>query len=228
MREPLLLLHGALGAQSQFTELAAKLQTSFAVHTMSFEGHGGEPSSNDFSIAQFAQNVIDFLTAHSMDQVNVFGYSMGGYVALHLALHHPDKIKKIVTLGTKFQWDPESAQKEVRMLNPAKIEEKVPHFAKALEKIHAPGDWKEVMEKTAKMMIGMAEGAKLTDDDLKKIGHEAVIGIGSLDNMVTSAESEHAASLLPNAHLVKLEGVPHPIEKVDVEVLAAYIISNLP
>jgi pimeloyl-ACP methyl ester carboxylesterase len=51
---------------------------------------------------------------------------MGGYVALKTAVLHPGRIEAIVTLGTKFHWDPENASNEVRMLNPEKIEEKVP------------------------------------------------------------------------------------------------------
>ena len=55
---------------------------------------------------------------------------MGGYVALQLANKHPKYVQKIITLGTKFAWDKETAAKEVKMLNPEKIEEKIPAFAK--------------------------------------------------------------------------------------------------
>ena len=223
MTQKLLLLHGALGSQKQFTSLTEKLAASFEVYMLNFEGHGGISSENDYSIQLFTQNVIDFLDTNEIDEISIFGYSMGGYVALNAALQIPQKIKKIVTLGTKFQWDPESAAKEVKMLNPSKIEEKVPKFAEKLSKDHHPLDWKEVMTKTADMMLAMSAGAKLTDEDLKKVAVPVVIGIGDLDKMVSYEESENAASLIPNASLVKLEGVEHPIEKVSTEVLADYI-----
>ena len=44
---------------------------------------------------------------------------MGGYVALHLALHHPERVQRIVTLGTKFRWDPVTAEREAARLDPA-------------------------------------------------------------------------------------------------------------
>ena len=82
------------------------------------------------------------------------------------------------------------------------------------------------MEKTARMMINMAKGAKLNDTDFKKINHSVVIGIGSLDNMVSYEESKYVARLLSNSKLVKLEGVKHPIDKIEVEDLVNYISSN--
>ena len=51
-------------------------------------------------------------------------------------------------------------------------------------------------------------------------------GLLKRDSMVTYEESEHVLKLLPNARLVKLEGVEHPIEKVDPNTLADYIRSN--
>ncbi|MFT5858565.1 MAG: pimeloyl-ACP methyl ester carboxylesterase [Flavobacteriaceae bacterium] len=79
---------------------------------------------------------------------------MGGYVALSLAHQNPKLVNKIVTLGTKFDWNPSSTAKEVKLLNPSVISEKIPQFATHLEKEHAPLDWNKVVENTAKMMTG--------------------------------------------------------------------------
>lgn len=226
MKETLLLLHGALGSKDHFCSLKKRLEETYDVYAINFEGHGGEESVNDFSIQLFTGNVIEFIETHSINDVHIFGYSMGGYVALNEALKIPKKVKKILTLGTKFNWDMESAEAEVKLLNPTKIEEKVPQFAENLRQLHAPQDWKVVMNKTADMMINMARGAKLFDDDFKKIHQHVVIGIGSLDNMVSYEESEYVSNLLPNAQLIQLEGVKHPIETIGTEELLHFILSN--
>ena len=122
---------------------------------MNFEGHGGRPSDRPYSIDAFSENLVSFIHEKELNQANIFGYSMGGYVALKTAQTRPDLINKIFTLGTKFNWSPESAAKEVKMLNPDKIEEKVPAFAKALQERHSPGDWKVVLRKTSEMMIDL-------------------------------------------------------------------------
>lgn len=223
MKKQLLLLHGALGSASQFDSVKNVLKDNFEVYTLNFEGHGGRESDNDFSIALFAKNVISFLDKKNIDDISIFGYSMGGYVALYLALTEPKRIISIVTLGTKFNWSLESAHREVKMLNPNKIEEKVPRFAEYLKHLHIPLDWKLLMQKTADMMLSIANGKKLKDSDFIKINHEVVIGIGSLDNMVTLEESEHVTNLMTNSQLVKVEGVPHPIDKINTEQLILYI-----
>ena len=219
----LLLLHGALGSEVQLHPLQKLLSKDFNVHTLNFEGHGGRSSDHEFDMERFADNVTEKLQTLEISKTHIFGYSMGGYVALTLAKKYPEMVESIVTLGTKFNWNLESAQQEVRMLNPEKIEEKVPAFAKRLHELHQPNDWKVVMQKTAAMMLALANGKRLIDADLQDIQHKVLIGIGSLDNMVTVEESENAATQLPNGTLKIIDEVKHPIEKVDLNILATVI-----
>jgi len=226
MKEKLLLLHGALGSIKQFSALKEKLGASFEVYAINFEGHGGKASQNEFSIELFTNNVLDYLHEKSIEEITIFGYSMGGYVALSAALENPKKIKKVITLGTKFKWDLESAAKETQLLNPVKIEEKVPAFAEKLQQEHYPQDWKVVMNKTAAMMIEMGKGAKLMDSDFKKINQTVIIGIGSLDHMVSHEESKYVSELIPHSKLVKLEEVKHPIDTIGADELVDYITNH--
>jgi len=226
MSKKLLLLHGAIGSKAQFNVLKTKLEDHFDVYSLNFEGHGGRLTTKSFSIELFAENVLDFLDDQGLDKVQVFGYSMGGYVALKLALQHPDRIEKVTTLGTKFNWDLETAEKEVSLLNPDKVEDKIPHYAAQLWRLHQPQDWKQVMNKTADMMMNMANGAKLSEDDFNQIQQKVTLGWGSEDQMVTLQESEEIAKLLPNGTLITLDGIKHPIESVPVEELMRYILSN--
>ncbi len=219
----LLVLHGALGSEVQLQPLQKLLSDKFSVHTLNFEGHGGRASDEAFAMERFADNVVEKLQTLGISQTHIFGYSMGGYVALTLAKKHPEKVGQIMTLGTKFNWSVESAQQEIKMLNPSTIEEKVPAFAKRLQELHQPNDWKEVMHKTAEMMLDLANGKKLTSSDLQEIPHKTLIAIGSLDNMVTLEESENAAAQLPNGTLQIVESVKHPIEKVDLSLVASVI-----
>lgn len=217
---PLLLLHGALGSAAQLEPLQKQLAQHFTVQTLNFSGHGGKSFAGDFSIAAFADEVLTFLNENEIDQVNIFGYSMGGYVALHLAKHDPQRIGKIFTLGTKFDWNPATAEHEVKMLNPSKIQEKVPLFAEALAKRHQPNDWKELVTKTASMLHDLGHGAALEAQDFTNIQHPVTIGIGSQDNMVSLEESEATANLLPNGRLLLFSEFKHPIEQANFTTLA--------
>ena len=226
-KEKLILLHGALGSSKQFDSLKLKLSNCFEVFTMNFEGHGDRLTDKEYAIDVFAQNLIDMMDENSLASAKVFGYSMGGYVALYASLQHPARFEKIITLGTKFNWSKEAAEKEVRMLDPEKIEEKVPAFANQLKATHYTQDWKSVVRKTAKMMLAMGEGARIDDDAFQKIQPAVVIGWGSEDRMVTHEESAQIAETIPDCKLIVLEDQKHPIEMVDDEVLYNYLIENL-
>src|SRR5688500_17927085 len=155
--QPILLLHGAIGAADQLQPLAHKLP-GYKVISFNFSGHGGKSfPAGDLSIKHFADEVLAFMEAQKLEQVNIFGYSMGGYVGMYLAKHHPDKVKQVATLATKFHWDGPAAAKETQMLDADKIEAKVPAFAKSLQERHAPNDWKTLLQRTAGMLHAMGE-----------------------------------------------------------------------
>lgn len=220
----LLLLHGAIGAASQFDKLKKELKGKFDIYSMNFSGHGGEIMPDKFSIELFADDVVKYLEKNNLENIDIFGYSMGGYVALYNASRHKNKINRIFTVATKFDWNEESSVKESKMLNPAKIEEKIPAFAKALEKRHSVQNWKIVMNKTAEMMIGLGKKPVLTDEVLGKIENEVLISVGDKDAMVTLEETANAAGKLKNGRLFIFSDTEHPIEKMDVKKLSNEII----
>jgi pimeloyl-ACP methyl ester carboxylesterase len=220
----ILLLHGALGALQQLDPLKQKLEIAgYDVHLLNFSGHGGEAFQEEFGIEQFADDVLNYLNEQRLEHVAIFGYSMGGYVALWLAHLHPDRVNKIITLGTKFDWSVESAEKEVKKLNPEKIQEKVPAFARILEHRHVPNDWKELLYKTGEMMLGLGEAPLLTPSILQQTETPTLICLGDVDDMADRNYSEEVANYLPNGSFNLLKSTPHPIEKCDLEMLVELI-----
>jgi len=230
MKQDLILLHGALGSKLQLDPLKSKLETDFNVLSFNFEGHGdrlfanrAESRDEQLSIQRFSENLSEFIAANGLTKPNIFGYSMGGYVALYLEANQPESVGKVMTLGTKFNWNPEGAAKEVRMLNPSIIEEKVPRFAQHLSKIHAPNDWKSNMLKTADMMSVMGENPPLNQALYSKVNSKVLLTLGEKDQMVTREETESVLRQLPNAKLLLFPDFEHPIEKVNLDQLATGI-----
>lgn len=219
----LLILHGAIGSKSQFNSMASLLDNQFNIHLLNFSGHGGEAFKENFNIPQFAEDVLAYLKQQKIESIDIFGYSMGGYVALYLAKNHPEKVGKIITLGTKLSWTPDIAAKETKMLVADKIEEKIPAFATILKDRHHPNNWKIVLEKTANMMIAMGNKNVLKDEDYKLIQHTIKLLLADKDEMVTYEETNHVADLLPQATFELLPNSKHPIEKVDIDALSGII-----
>ncbi len=218
---PLLLLHGAIGSSVQLKPLYTELLNSgFEAHLFDFAGHGGRPIPDQpFSIALFAEEVISWMNEKQIAAIDIFGYSMGGYVALYMAKYYPDRVGKILTVATKLAWDVPTSQREVKMLDPKKIAEKIPKFAEALMKRHAPADWEVVLSKTSDMMLTMGMQPPLDDDDFRSIANKIQLCVGDRDTMVSIEETNHVYRLLPNAALNVIPDTPHPIEQVDVQVL---------
>lgn len=213
---PVLLLHGALGSANQLTMLYEALsQRGFTVYTMDFSGHGGKPFQSTFGIKTFANDVLPLLEENQIKRINVFGYSMGGYVALWMALQYPNLINKIITLGTKFDWNKTEAKKEVRKLDPDKILEKVPAFARLMQTRHQPNDWKSLIRKTSAMMVELGESPLLIPHNMKMIYSEVLVTLGDNDDMADRKYSTEVSGFIPKGKFMLLENTPHPIEKVD-------------
>lgn len=220
----ILLLHGAIGAKDQFAALKELLSTEFEVHTMNFTGHGeGKIPDVPFTMDMFAKDILAYLDKNDISEINIFGYSMGGYAALYAALNNPGRIIRIVTLATKFEWTPEIADREVKMLDAEKMKVKVPKFAAELAKRHGESNWETVLGKTIELMRGLGNNNVLGSEKLKKINNEVLVGIGDSDKMVSLEETIAAFRTLPNANLLVLPATPHPIEQVDNERLAEVI-----
>lgn len=220
----ILLLHGAIGSKAQLEPIASKLSEHYNVHSLNFTGHGGNPVQDiSFSIELFANDVLGYLNEKCLEPVSIFGYSMGGYIAMYLAKHWPQQINKIATLATKYHWSEEIAAKEVQMLDPGKLEAKAPSFAKTLEERHAPNDWKDVLSKTTAMMQALGKENALQPADYSTINNESLLMLGDRDKMVTLEETVNIYKILPNAQLAVLPGTAHPIEQVDIELLSSLL-----
>lgn len=220
----ILLLHGAIGAADQLQPLRRELEGEYNIHTLSFSGHGGNDfPPGGFSIPVFAGDVLAYMAENGLQQVDVFGYSMGGYVALYLAKHHPERIGRIVTLATKFHWDEPTAAKEVQMVNADKIEAKLPAFAQALKDRHAPSDWKAVLKHTIDMLTALGANNTLNTEDYTTITNNVLVLLGDKDRMVGLDETVAVYKALPNAAMGMLPGTQHPIEQVDTALLAYFI-----
>ena len=223
----LLLLHGALSSLEVLSPLAKILDRDRLVFSLNFPGHGGTPIEQPFSIEVFTEEVVEMLDKVEIDQVDVFGFSMGGYVAINLARHYPERVGRIFTLGTQFDWSPALAEQEVKRLIPEQIEAKVPHFAETLAKRHHPEDWREVVRETAQMMRRMGQAGGFSAETFTEISHPVMVAVGEQDRMVNAHVSAQIARLLPQGAFLRVPDCPHPIEQVDPEQLARLVADFL-
>lgn len=222
----ILLLHGALGADADLAPLAAALTgKGFTVHSFSFSGHGQIPFADGFGIETFAAELKQFIEHKKLRQPDVFGYSMGGFVALYLASQQPALIGSIATLGTKFNWSTEAVEKETAGLDPAWMLEKIPAFARSLELKHGTA-WKGLLARTADLMREINAKQFLSPEVLKTITTPVLLGLGDRDKMVTLEETTAVYKILPKAAMYMLPDTKHPIEAANTKLLAELLASR--
>jgi pimeloyl-ACP methyl ester carboxylesterase len=219
----LLLLHGAIGSSAQLQPLQTALEGQYHIHLFDFPGHGGKDFPPEFSIKSFAASVIEHLNKNKLIKVSVFGYSMGGYVAIYLAKYHPSLVDRVITLATKFEWNEAIVEKELKMLQADTIEQKLPSFAGVLKQRHAPQDWKLLLQKTASMLTELGKDNTLKIADYTTITTPSLIMIGDRDKMVSLEETVAVYKQMPAAELAVLPSTPHPIEQVDINLLAMHV-----
>jgi pimeloyl-ACP methyl ester carboxylesterase len=202
--------------------LQAELQKQFpSVHVFDFPGHGGKDFPLEiFSMSLFAESVLKWMDENQFQKVNIFGYSMGGFVALYLAKHFPGRVEKIITLGTKLEWDHFISNDMARMIDAEKIAVKAPILADALDKLHQPNHWKEVLHRTTELFLNLGSEPALRSADFSEIKHEILLLLGDQDRMVTVEETVEAQKRLHNSRFELLPGTPHPIEQTDPAKLA--------
>lgn len=104
---PLLLLHGGLfDIEQQFGALIPALSADRRVIATDFQGHG---RTNDIdralNTADLASDVVGLLEHLDAGEVDVFGFSIGGAVALHLAIKHPELVRKLIVSSVSFNPD---------------------------------------------------------------------------------------------------------------------------
>jgi pimeloyl-ACP methyl ester carboxylesterase len=223
-----ILLHGALGAIDQLAPLAEVLAASprlrGTVHRLELEGHGSTPSSAPYSTQRFADNVRAFMAEKGIARASLFGYSMGGYVALTLAAQSPELVASVATLGTKLAWTPDVAARETSRLHAPTIRAKVPRFADVLEVRHAQsGGWEQMLARTSEYMTSLGAGATLDAATIAGIARPIRLMVGDRDTVVTIEETRDAARSMAHGELAVLPGTPHPFEQVRLPLLAAHL-----
>ena len=227
-QHPIILLHGAVGSEVSTISLRKFLADHRKVYSFNFPGHGGKDlSDGGFGIESFSKELLAFMDMKKLEQASVFGYSMGGYVALYTALHHPQRFHRILTLGTRMIWDPETAAKEIAKLNPEKILEKVPAFASQLKHEHGDPHWTELLSNTASMLSKLGEVPLLTMENLATLSIPIRICVAEHDALAGTELSKAIADILPMGEYVEIQDAHHSLEKTPLSEILHQIKSFL-
>lgn len=103
---PVIILHGLFGFSDNWQTIAKALSEHHLVVTPDLRNHGRSPHVPTHSYPEMADDLQAFMEAHWMFSATVVGHSMGGKVAMQLALNHPDMVERLVVVDI----DPSQAE----------------------------------------------------------------------------------------------------------------------
>lgn len=218
--QKLILIHGALGNSQEFDQITPLLSQNFEVVTYEIPHHGiKKNASTPFNITALTEEFCDFL--EDQGESIVYGFSLGGYIALSAALQTTKNIQGIITHGTKLDWSPEIATKEVGGLE-GDFLRKTPSFYEYLENLH--GDYlNDLLEKTVALMQNLGDHPVLTRGELNKLDIPVRLVRGGKDKMVSRSETVNVAKMLGNGHYFEVPFFPHPLGFIQPRHIARMI-----
>jgi esterase len=92
------MLHGIFGSSDNWLTQSRLLSSRFHTYALDLRNHGQSPHDGIFDYPSMVDDVLEFIESNKIVDPVIMGHSMGGKVAMNLAVAHPDKLKKLIVV----------------------------------------------------------------------------------------------------------------------------------
>ncbi|MBX2808427.1 MAG: alpha/beta fold hydrolase [Cellvibrionaceae bacterium] len=96
--EPLVMLHGLFGSIENLGMVSRQLKDDFSVYAVDLPNHGRSPHTQSLSLGLMADRLIRWMDQQSLAQVHFLGHSLGGKVAMEVALRYPERVRQLLVV----------------------------------------------------------------------------------------------------------------------------------
>jgi pimeloyl-ACP methyl ester carboxylesterase len=210
--KPLVLLPGGLlTIDLSFGALLPDLSANRQVIAVELQGHGHTADiDREPSFANMASDIVALLDELGIERADVFGFSLGGLVALQLAMSYPERVDRLISAATHFR--SEGYHVEIRDPELWATSTRMPteNDFKAMRDAHAqvapdPSQF-DTVEAKLQPVLGTVDDWPL--DDLRGITAPTLLVIGDHD-FVTIEHAGQMHDLIPHSQLAVLPGTTH-------------------
>ncbi len=222
----LVLLQGFMASRGIWKWQVEAFSPHFRVITMDNRDAGeSAPETESYSMADLAGDVSSLLTSLGIERASILGHSMGGYVALQFASLYPDRLDKLILVGTSALAGGALGRPAPSYDRDRFIENPIERTRKRYTRLTAPGYFEahpEKLEATAQTaagngltfesMVRQSDSAFMTHDTrdtLPTIAAPVFIVHGDVDPTIPISAGRKIAEAIPGARLVVFEGVGH-------------------
>lgn len=202
------------------TPLVERLPQDRTIFVPDMLGHGGRPVPDGHTLAEIVADLIAQCDAQDIGRADWFGYSFGGFVALWLAAHRPERVRSIATLAAKFVYDDRTVDHLTHLVSMERLGREDSPRAKALAVTHHPQDWTRVARNNGALYASFRDAPPLAHDELRQIAAPALLLAGQRDPIVSASETQLIAELLPNARAKLFAGSSHPLPAAPLDAIA--------
>ena len=114
--EPLLFLHGLGGSMRDWEPQVAAFSPKYRMIRVDVRGHGvSDKPKGKYEVEDFTSDAIAVLRAAGVDRAHIVGISMGGMIALQLAVDAPAMVRSLVLVNTGPEVKPENAAERLAL-----------------------------------------------------------------------------------------------------------------
>ncbi|MDO6562822.1 alpha/beta fold hydrolase [Amphritea sp. 1_MG-2023] len=93
---PLIIIHGLFGTSLNWSGQVKALAEHFTVYAVDLRNHGRSPHTDSISYPEMADDIIELMDQQGLSSAHILGHSMGGKVAMQLAMNHPERVAKLI------------------------------------------------------------------------------------------------------------------------------------
>src|SRR5690554_3678822 len=94
--QAVLLIHGLFGDLDNLKSISRALSDAYYVINIDLRNHGLSPWVSSMSFPEMAADVLAVLDTLEIQQTHLLGHSLGGKVAMEVAMHHPSRVRSLV------------------------------------------------------------------------------------------------------------------------------------
>ncbi len=215
-RTPLVLLHSALGSRKEFAPLIPFYEDR-AIIILDFPSHGESTTSlEQLTVARLAEMSLALLDHLTITSCDVIGYSMGGYIAIELALSRPLLVKSIISHAMKFNWNEDAIAQALLGLDGETIRTRSERGFAILSEMHRTNGFERTIMLT-RTIIEHFRSQRLTPERVQTLQCPLLLSVGDRDEIVPLEEVNALYSFLPKSQtsLVVHQHSPHAFSKLD-------------
>ncbi len=217
---PLVMLHGAAGCTTLETApLMRRMETQFHVVAVDLQGHGASPATDiPISFDTFTDDILALLDALSLEDTALFGFSMGGNVALDVARRVPDRIRSVAAHGANVTWTEERAADMQARLDADTLARKSERLVQHLSTHHI--DWNRLFRRMHDWLATLPEQTPDMQAMAEEVTVPALISCVDRDDLFSLDETLTLHALLPDARLEVFRGSHHALPLAPLDRLA--------